>query len=96
MPVMAINGARIYYEESGSGPETIVFSHGLLMSGEMFSEQVKAFSAGYRCVIYDHRGQSRSEVTRSGYDMDTLTEDAAAVNAAIRKFLETLPPDQNL
>ncbi len=62
----------------------------------MFSEQVKAFSAGYRCVIYDHRGQSRSEVTRSGYDMDTLTEDAAAVNAAIRKFLETLPPDQNL
>jgi hypothetical protein len=35
-------------------------------------------------------------VTRSGYDMDSLTEDAAAVNAAIRKFLETLPPDQNL
>jgi pimeloyl-ACP methyl ester carboxylesterase len=28
MPVMEINGARIYYEESGSGPETIVFSHG--------------------------------------------------------------------
>ena len=79
MPVMEINGARIYYEESGSGPETIVFSHGLLMSGEMFSEQVKAFSTRYRCVVYDHRGQSRSEVTASGYDMDSLTEDAAAL-----------------
>ena len=79
MPVMEINGARIYYEESGSGPETIVFSHGLLMSGEMFSEQVKAFSGRYRCVSYDHRGQSRSEVTDSGYDMDSLTEDAATL-----------------
>ncbi|MBT8047340.1 MAG: alpha/beta hydrolase [Xanthomonadales bacterium] len=79
MPTRIINGTEIYYEESGSGPETIVFSHGLLMSGEMFSEQVKAFSSHYRCVSYDHRGQCRSAVAESGYDMDTLTEDAAAL-----------------
>lgn len=83
MPFKDINGTKIYYEESGSGPETIVFSHGLLMSGEMFSEQVKAFSDRYRCIAYDHRGQSRSEVTASGYDMDTLTEDAAALIRAL-------------
>lgn len=83
MPFKDVNGAKIYYEESGSGPETIVFSHGLLMSGEMFSEQVKAFSDRYRCISYDHRGQSRSEVTASGYDMDTLTEDAAALIRAL-------------
>jgi len=79
MPFKHINGAQLYYEESGSGPETIVFSHGLLMSGEMFSEQVKALSGRYRCISYDHRGQSRSEVTDSAYDMDSLTEDAAAL-----------------
>jgi 3-oxoadipate enol-lactonase len=79
MPLLQINGARLYYEETGSGPETIVFSHGLLLSGEMFSEQVKAFSDRYRCISYDHRGQSRSEVTNSGYEMDSLTEDAAAL-----------------
>jgi pimeloyl-ACP methyl ester carboxylesterase len=79
MPFKQINGAKLYYEETGSGPETIVFSHGLLMSGEMFSEQVKAFSGRYRYICYDHRGQSRSEVTDSGYDMDSLTEDAAAL-----------------
>ena len=79
MPFKQLNGARIYYEETGSGPETIVFSHGLLMSGEMFSEQVKALSGRYRCICYDHRGQSRSEVTDSGYDMDSLTGDAAAL-----------------
>ncbi len=37
MPTRVVNGAQIHYEETGSGPETIVFSHGLLMSGEMFS-----------------------------------------------------------
>jgi len=77
MPFKHINGANIYFEEIGSGPETIVFSHGLLMSGDMFGEQVKALSSRYRCICYDHRGQSRSEVTKSGYDMDSLTEDAA-------------------
>lgn len=79
MPYTTINGARIYYEEAGSGPETLVFSHGLLMNGDMFSEQVKAFSDRYRCITYDHRGQARSEVTDSGYDMDALTDDAAAL-----------------
>jgi pimeloyl-ACP methyl ester carboxylesterase len=79
MPRLNINGAEIYYEETGSGPETIVFSHGLLMSGEMFSEQVAAFQNDYRCICYDHRGQARSGITDSGYDMDTLTEDAAAL-----------------
>lgn len=79
MPIKKLNGTEIYYEEHGSGPETLVFSHGLLMSGDMFSDQVKAFSDRYRCIAYDHRGQSRSAITESGYDMDTLTEDAAAL-----------------
>jgi pimeloyl-ACP methyl ester carboxylesterase len=79
MPYKRINGANLYYEETGTGPETIVFSHGLLMSGDMFAGQVKALSGRYRCISYDHRGQSRSEVTDSGYDMDSLTDDAAAL-----------------
>jgi 3-oxoadipate enol-lactonase len=83
MPLLNVNGAQIHYEEAGSGPETIVFSHGLLMSGEMFSAQVKAFQSDYRCICYDHRGQSRSEITDSGYDMDSLTEDAAALIRAL-------------
>jgi len=79
MPTRVINGAKIHYDVTGSGPETIVFSHGLLMNGEMFSEQVRALGQHYRCICYDHRGQARSEVTRSGYDMDSLTADAAAL-----------------
>jgi pimeloyl-ACP methyl ester carboxylesterase len=79
MPTLQINGANIYFEEHGEGPETIVFAHGLLWSGRMFDNQVAALKDRYRCVSFDFRGQGKSKVTESGYDMDTLSEDAAAL-----------------
>jgi 3-oxoadipate enol-lactonase len=77
MPRIAIQGVELFYEETGSGPQTIVFAHGLLWSGDMFAAQVAALQDRYRCVTFDFRGQGRSAVARDGYDMDTLTEDAA-------------------
>ena len=76
---MPINGAKIYYEDTGSGPETIVFAHGLLCNTHLFDHQVAALRDRYRCIAFDFRGQGQSEVTRTGYDMDTLTEDAAGL-----------------
>jgi pimeloyl-ACP methyl ester carboxylesterase len=77
---------ELFYKETGEGPETIVFSHGLLMDHSMFEAQRAAFSGRYRVIAYDHRGQGLSEDPGSGYDMDTLTVDAAglilALNAA--------------
>ena len=83
MPHIQIPGANLYYEEQGTGPETIVFAHGLLWSGQMFAPQVAAFRDRYRCVTFDFRGQGRSEVTPGGYDMDTLTADAVALILAL-------------
>lgn len=83
MPQMRINGAGIHYEEDGKGRETIVFAHGLLFSGRMFEGQVRALRERYRCVTFDFRGQGQSEVTSSGYDMDSLTEDAAGLIEAL-------------
>lgn len=80
---MKINGAEIHCEEDGKGRETIVFAHGLLFSGRMFESQVMALKGRYRCVTFDFRGQGRSEVTASGYDMDTLAEDAAGLIEAL-------------
>lgn len=79
MPELPINGARIHYEDSGHGEQTIVFAHGLLMDGRMFEAQLAAFSDRYRCITFDFRGQGRSEVTPDGYDLDSLTEDAASL-----------------
>ena len=57
MPRIMLNGAAIYYEEHGSGDETIVFAHGLLWSGQMYEAQVAALKDRYRCITFDFRGQ---------------------------------------
>ena len=83
MPRIYVNDAELFYTDTGVGAETIIFSHGLLMSSEMFTEQIAYFSKKYRCIAYDHRGQASSEVTADGYDMATLTDDASALINAL-------------
>jgi pimeloyl-ACP methyl ester carboxylesterase len=76
---MQVNGVELHVEDSGGSGPPIVFSHGLLWSTRMWRFQVAALREKFRCIAYDHRGQGRSEITASGYDMDTLTDDAAAL-----------------
>ncbi len=83
MPAIHVDGVELHYTSTGSGRETVVLSHGLLLSSEMFREQVRHLSDRYRVVTYDHRGQGRSEVTAGGYDMDGLARDAAALVEAL-------------
>ena len=83
MPKLQVNNADIYYEDQGAGADTIVFVHGLLWSGRMFDDQVQALKDRYRCITIDLRGQGQSEVTQTGYDIDTLSEDVAAIIEAL-------------
>jgi pimeloyl-ACP methyl ester carboxylesterase len=83
MPTINVNGVDLYYEEHGVGSETIFFAHGLLFSGRMFENQIKALSDRYRCITIDFRGQGKSAVTEDGYDMDTLTKDCIEVMKAL-------------
>ncbi len=78
MPTLWINGANIFFERSGEGVETIVFSHGLLFDNRMWEAQVAHFKSNFCCISYDHRGQGQSESVGS-LDMDTLYEDAASL-----------------
>lgn len=59
---MLINGCDLHVDDTGGDGPAVVFSHGLLLSGEMFRSQVDALRGRYRCVSYDHRGQGRSAV----------------------------------
>src|SRR5258708_37341847 len=76
MPRLQVDGADLHYQEAGRGP-ALVFAHGLLWSSSMFRFQIAALRDRYRCIAFDFRGQGQSEVTRRGYDMDTLARDAA-------------------
>lgn len=83
MSITKVNGVELFYKESGSGQEAIVFSHGLLMDHTMFEAQRAAFEARYRVIAYDHRGQGQSADPGHGYDMDTVASDAAALIEAL-------------
>jgi len=83
MPTLVTNGTRMHYVQRGAGAQTIVFAHGLLFSTRMFERQMEAFEDTYRCIAFDFRGQGESEVTASGYDMDTLAADTAGLIAAL-------------
>lgn len=76
MPKIAINGRQIHYVSAGSGPETIVFSHGYLMRHQMFAAQVAALSKTHRVIAYDHRGHGESDACRDPFGMYDLVDDA--------------------
>jgi 3-oxoadipate enol-lactonase len=78
------NGVRLAVEDSGGSGPTVLFSHGLLYTLRMWDAQIAALRARFRCVAYDHRGQGQSDAPATGLDMDSLTEDAAALIASLR------------
>ncbi len=84
MPIAHVNGADVHYTDTGTPPgnpdaATVVFGHGLLFSGWMFSHQVEALEDDFRCVTIDWRSQGKSPAARDGHDMDTLTLDLVAL-----------------
>jgi len=83
MPYISVNDTRLFYQETGTGKYTVVLAHGLLLNQHMFEEQVSALYGRYRVISYDHRGQGQSDNPPTGEDLDTLTEDAAALIQAL-------------
>ncbi len=79
MPQINVNGVQLYYSETGSGPETVVFSHGFLMNSRMFDHQIAALGDRYRVLAFDHRGHGKSAPCRMPFGMYDLVEDAAAL-----------------
>jgi pimeloyl-ACP methyl ester carboxylesterase len=59
MPFANVNGARLYYEQHGSGPD-IAFIHGAGGNHLCWWQQVAAFASHFRCTVYDARGWGRS------------------------------------
>lgn len=54
------DGVELYYEVHGTGPSTILLTHGYSATSQMWSGQVEALSARHRLVIWDMRGHGRS------------------------------------
>ena len=86
MPVMQLNSVQISYQDSGPrDAPAILLAHSLFFDHRMFEHQIAHFSDRYRVVVYDQRGHGDSPHPADGrYDMDTLTDDAAALIESLR------------
>ena len=69
----------LFVTDWGSGPP-VVFTHAWGLRSDQWTYQIPALAeAGLRCVLYDRRGHGRSDRPATGYDIDTLADDLAAV-----------------
>ncbi|HEY0233371.1 MAG TPA: alpha/beta hydrolase [Dokdonella sp.] len=80
MPYAQAAGARLYYEEVGEGVP-IVFVHEFGSDLREWEQQVRWFSREFRCIRFNARGYSPSDVPEGDehYGQVPATDDIAAV-----------------
>ena len=70
------NGEKLYYEDIGSGKDTVVMLHGWTSSHYVYTEPVERLKENARCIIYDHRGHGGSKsANKEKATMETLARD---------------------
>ena len=76
------NGEKLYYEDKGQGPETLIMMHGWTSNHEVYEKPVELLKDKARCIIYDHRGHGQSKDANSGEP--TLEKLASDLNEIIK------------
>ena len=77
--VTARDGTKLFVQDWGSGRPVLLLS-AWTFDATTWGSQIAALNAnGFRCVAPDRRGHGRSEMPSAGYDLDTLTDDVAAL-----------------
>jgi pimeloyl-ACP methyl ester carboxylesterase len=85
MPYVEATGAKLYFEESGSG-YPIIFIHELASDLRGWSAQTCYFSRGYRCIAYNARGYPPSDIPENfaSYGWEFAVDDIAAVMGGLK------------
>jgi pimeloyl-ACP methyl ester carboxylesterase len=77
--VTARDGTKLFAQDWGRGQPVLLLS-AWTFDASIWGSQIAALTAkGFRCVAPDRRGHGRSEMPSTGYDLDTLTDDVAAL-----------------
>jgi pimeloyl-ACP methyl ester carboxylesterase len=79
MAQLQANGANLYYEVHGVGPETIVFAHGKGGNHLSWWHQVAHFSERFRCITFDHRSYGLSTNSSDGRNQEAYVDDLTAI-----------------
>lgn len=77
--VTAKDGTKLFVQDWGSGRPVLLLS-AWTFNSSTWGSQIAALNArGFRCIAPDRRGHGRSDMPSTGYDLDTLADDVAAV-----------------
>ena len=70
------DGEKLYYEDRGHGPDTLIMMHGWTSTHDVYAKPVELLQEQARCIIYDHRGHGGSREANKGTPtMETLASD---------------------
>jgi len=80
MPTISTrDGTELFCHSWGEG-RPVVFASAWMLNSQAWQYQMAPLSeAGFRCVAFDRRGHGRSSDPGTGFDLDTLSNDLAAV-----------------
>ena len=85
MPEVEVNGTRLFYQQSGEGPD-VVLVHAVTSNQAVwvFTGLADAIAAdGFRVTTYDLRGHGASERPPTGYTSAAMAEDFRRLHAAL-------------
>ena len=68
------NGEKLYYEDKGNGPATLIMMHGWTSSHDIYQKPVETLQKQARCIIYDHRGHGGSKEANRLFGCDDLKQ----------------------
>lgn len=78
MPHVNRQGVNVYYESFGRGLP-IVFLHPWTTNRYIWANQLFEFARDHRCLVVDHRGHGLSDKPASGYAIQEMAADVAAI-----------------
>jgi 3-oxoadipate enol-lactonase len=82
MPLVPVNGTRLYVERHGSGPPLLLIT-GFTISAAVFEPVLDRYAARFECILYDNRAAGRSDVPVLPTSMPELAADAAGLLDAL-------------
>ncbi|MCX8095687.1 MAG: alpha/beta hydrolase [Caldisericia bacterium] len=78
MGYVKVNDLNLYYEIYGEG-EPLVFIEGLAQNILMWKYQIEELKNHFKIVVFDLRGNGKSDKPISGYSVDTFADDTISL-----------------
>ncbi len=78
-----VNGIRLHYLDWGGSGDVLLFLTGMGCNAHIFDHLAPRFTDKFHVMALTRRGHGESDHPKTGYDIDTLTED-------ILQFMDTL------